>query len=162
MLVHLDLAILIAKEAKQLGKKIVFTNGCFDILHLGHVTYLQKAKQLGDILIVGVNSDDSVRRLKGPSRPVNSEYDRAMVLSALKSVDYTVLFENDTPLELIQLIEPSILVKGGDYTIDTIVGATEVLANGGEVVTIDFVEGKSTTSIIKKLSDNSAQSGASC
>lgn len=162
MLVHLDLAILIAKEAKLLGKKIVFTNGCFDILHLGHVTYLQKAKQLGDILIVGVNSDDSVRRLKGPSRPVNSEYDRAMVLSALKSVDYTVLFENDTPLELIQLIEPSILVKGGDYTIDTIVGATEVLANGGEVVTIDFVEGKSTTSIIKKLSDNSAQSGASC
>lgn len=162
MLVHLDLAISIAKEAKQLGKKIVFTNGCFDILHLGHVTYLQKAKQLGDILVVGVNTDDSVRRLKGPTRPVNSEYDRAMVLSALKSVDYTVLFEKDTPLDLIKSLEPSILVKGGDYTIDTIVGASEVLANGGEVVTIDFVEGKSTSSIIKKLSDNSAQSGASC
>lgn len=162
MLVHRDLALLITKEAKQLGKKIVFTNGCFDILHLGHITYLQKAKQLGDILIVGVNTDDSVRRLKGPSRPVNSDYDRALVLSALKSVDYTVLFEQDTPLELIKIIEPSVLVKGGDYTIDTIVGAKEVLATGGEVVTIDFVEGKSTTSIIKKLSSNSEQQSVSC
>jgi len=162
MLVNLELAMMISMEAEQLGKKVVFTNGCFDILHLGHITYLQKAKQLGDILIVGVNTDDSVRRLKGPTRPVNTDYDRAVVLSALKSVDYTVLFKEDTPLNLINAIKPSVLVKGGDYTIDTIVGATEVLANGGEVVTIDFVEGKSTTSIIKKLSTNSEDTTLSC
>lgn len=153
MLVHLELAALISKEAKAQGKKVVFTNGCFDILHLGHITYLQKAKQLGDILIVGVNTDASVRRLKGPTRPVNSQNDRAVVLAALKSVDYTVLFDEDTPLELIKKLQPSVLVKGGDYTIETIVGANEVLSNGGEVLTIDFVEGKSTTSIIKKLSN---------
>lgn len=153
MLVHLELATSISEEAKAQGKKVVFTNGCFDILHLGHITYLQKAKQLGDILIVGVNTDASVRRLKGPTRPVNSQIDRAVVLSALKSVDYTVLFDEDTPLELIKTLQPAVLVKGGDYTIETIVGANEVLSNGGEVVTIDFVEGKSTTSIIKKLSN---------
>lgn len=153
MLVHLELAASISKEAKAQGKKVVFTNGCFDILHLGHITYLQKAKQLGDILIVGVNTDASVRRLKGPTRPVNSQIDRAVVLAALKSVDYTVLFDEDTPLELIKTLQPAVLVKGGDYTIETIVGANEVLSNGGEVLTIDFVEGKSTTSIIKKLSN---------
>jgi rfaE bifunctional protein nucleotidyltransferase chain/domain len=153
MLVNLELATSISEEAKAQGKKVVFTNGCFDILHLGHITYLQKAKQLGDILIVGVNTDASVRRLKGPTRPVNSQNDRAVVLAALKSVDYTVLFDEDTPLELIKTLQPSVLVKGGDYTIETIVGANEVLSNGGEVLTIDFVEGKSTTSIIKKLSN---------
>jgi len=133
------------------GKKIVFTNGCFDILHVGHVTYLDAAKQLGDVLIVGVNSDASVRRLKGPSRPINNESDRSMVLSALKAVDFTVIFDEDTPLELIKQITPHILTKGGDYTEDTIVGAPYVRSHGGEVVVIPLVAGKSTTSIIRKV-----------
>ncbi len=153
MLVSLELLKTICFEAKALGTKVVFTNGCFDILHLGHVTYLHKAKQLGDILVVGVNTDESVQRLKGPSRPVNNEYDRAMVLSALSSVDYTVYFSEDTPLRLIKDIKPSVLVKGGDYSLETIVGADFVLTNGGEVLTIDLVQGKSTTAIIKKLSN---------
>ncbi len=153
MLVSLELLKTICFEAKALGTKVVFTNGCFDILHLGHVTYLHKAKQLGDILVVGVNTDESVQRLKGPSRPVNNEYDRAMVLSTLSSVDYTVYFSEDTPLRLIKDIKPSVLVKGGDYSLETIVGADFVLTNGGEVLTIDLVQGKSTTAIIKKLSN---------
>ena len=110
--------ILNARE----GKKIVFTNGCFDIIHRGHVEYLQKAKELGDILILGLNSDDSVRRLKGASRPINNETDRAIVLSALECIDYVVIFDEDTPLELIKFIKPDILVKGGDYKIEEVVG----------------------------------------
>ncbi len=133
------------------GKKIVFTNGCFDILHIGHVTYLEAAKQLGDVLIVGVNSDDSVRRLKGPNRPINNESDRSMVLSALKAVDFTVVFDEDTPLMLIEQLTPHILTKGGDYTEDTIVGASFVRSQGGEVVVIPLVAGKSTTSILRKI-----------
>lgn len=136
------------KAEKAKGKKIVFTNGCFDILHRGHVTYLQQARALGDLLIVGINSDASVKRLKGPERPVNILEDRAYVLSALKSVDFVIPFEEDTPLDLINTIMPDILVKGGDYTIDRIVGAQEVIAHGGSVEIIPFVPGKSTSSII--------------
>ena len=133
---------------KAKGKKIVFTNGCFDILHRGHVTYLQHARDLGDLLIVGINSDASVKRLKGQERPVNMLEDRAFVLSALKSVDYVIAFDEDTPLNLIMSIMPDILVKGGDYTIESIIGAQEVLAHGGRVEIIPFVPGKSTSSLI--------------
>jgi D-beta-D-heptose 7-phosphate kinase/D-beta-D-heptose 1-phosphate adenosyltransferase len=139
------------KAEQQKGKKIVFTNGCFDILHRGHVTYLNQARDLGDLLIVGINSDESVKRLKGPERPVNVLEDRAYVLSALKSVDYIISFEEDTPLNLINLIMPDILVKGGDYTIDRIIGAQEVLAHGGRVEIIPFVPGKSTSAIIDTI-----------
>ena len=139
------------QKLKSEKKRIVFTNGCFDILHKGHVAYLQAAKSLGDILIVGMNTDDSVKRLKGSERPVNSLEDRAFVLSSLRSVDYVVPFDEDTPLSLIESIMPDILVKGGDYTIDTIIGAKEVIANGGAVEIIPFVEGKSTTSIIEAI-----------
>lgn len=140
----------ILKKYKELGKSIAFTNGCFDILHVGHVTYLQKAKALGDILVVGLNSDDSVRRLKGENRPINNENDRREVLLALRSVDFVVIFEEDTPIELIKEIEPDILVKGGDYSIETIVGADFVLENGGKVEIIPLVEGKSTSGIIER------------
>ena len=139
------------KAEQEKGKKIVFTNGCFDILHRGHVTYLNQARDLGDLLIVGINSDESVKRLKGPERPVNVLEDRAYVLSALKSVDYVISFEEDTPLNLINLIMPDILVKGGDYTIDRIIGAQEVLAHGGRVEIIPFVPGKSTSAIIDTI-----------
>jgi rfaE bifunctional protein nucleotidyltransferase chain/domain len=141
----------ICNELRVTNKQIVFTNGCFDILHAGHVTYLEKAKRLGDILIIGLNSDKSVKRLKGESRPVNSEHDRAIVLSALKAVDFVVYFEEDTPLELIKIVKPDFLVKGGDYKIADIVGADIVQDKGGEVVVIPFVEGKSTTNIINKM-----------
>jgi D-beta-D-heptose 7-phosphate kinase/D-beta-D-heptose 1-phosphate adenosyltransferase len=141
----------VIKAEQQKGKKIVFTNGCFDILHRGHVTYLNQARDLGDLLIVGINSDESVKRLKGPERPVNMLEDRAYVLSALKSVDYVIPFEEDTPLNLINLIMPDILVKGGDYTIDRIIGAQEVLAHGGRVEIIPFVPGKSTSAIIDTI-----------
>lgn len=132
------------------GKKIVFTNGCFDILHRGHVTYLTEARKLGDLLVVGVNSDASVKRLKGPSRPINSEADRAFVLLGLKSVDAVEVFTEDTPLELIKLIRPQVLVKGGDWKIEQIVGGKEVLSWGGQVLSLNFVNGFSTTSIIER------------
>lgn len=139
------------KAEQKRGRKIVFTNGCFDILHVGHVAYLQKAKELGDCLVVGINSDDSVRRLKGDTRPVNSIKDRILLLAALESVDYVAVFEEDTPFELIRAIMPQVLVKGGDYKIEEIVGGDLVSANGGKVVTIPFVEGKSTTKIIQNI-----------
>ena len=132
---------------------VVFTNGCFDVLHLGHVAYLAEARTMGDLLVVGLNSDDSVRRLKGPSRPINDEHARAMVLASLQCVDYVILFDEDTPLELIQTVKPNVLVKGGDYTIDTIVGAPFVQKHGGIVRTIPLVEGFSTTDTLKKLND---------
>lgn len=132
-------------------RKIVFTNGCFDVLHFGHVHYLLQAKKLGDILVIGLNSDDSVRRLKGPTRPVNGEKERAFVLAALACVDYVVLFGEDTPKELIETVRPDVLVKGGDYDITTIVGADFVQRNGGTVTTIPFVEGFSSTRIIEQL-----------
>ena len=138
-------------RAKGNGKKIVFTNGCFDILHVGHITYLRKAKRLGDILVIGVNSDDSVRRLKGESRPINTCKDRMTILSSLDFVDYVVEFKEDTPAELIEKIIPDVLVKGGDYKVEEIAGADFVIANGGEVKIIDFVPGKSTTGIVEKM-----------
>jgi len=137
----------IANDLKNQNKKVVFTNGCFDILHLGHVKYLQKAKSLGDKLIVGVNSNESVKRLKGPDRPVNDEYDRAYLLASLEVVDYVVIFEEDTPYELIKKIKPDVLVKGKDYEGKEVVGSD--IAK--EVKLIEFVEGRSTTSIIKKV-----------
>ena len=129
----------------------MFTNGCFDILHIGHIRYLQEAKKLGDILIVGLNSDASVKRIKGPERPVNSEQDRAELLCALGCVDYVVIFEEDTPIDLIIKVQPDVLVKGGDYINEYVVGTKEVEARGGELVLIPFVEGRSTTNIIKKI-----------
>ena len=135
------------------GKKVVFTNGVFDLLHLGHVTYLAKAAELGDKLIIGLNADSSVKRIKGEDRPINDQNNRAALLAALFFVDGLVLFEEDTPLNLISTLLPDILVKGADYTIDNIVGAKEVIANGGEVKTITFVEGYSSTSIINKIKE---------
>ena len=134
-------------------KKIVFTNGCFDILHRGHVTYLAEAKKLGDLLIVGLNSDESVKRLKGPQRPINNENDRLYVLSQLKSVDFVEIFSEETPLNLILKISPQVLVKGGDWKIEQIVGAKEVISRGGEVFSLNFVDGYSTTSMIHKIQE---------
>jgi len=133
------------------GKKVVFTNGVFDLLHIGHITYMAKAAELGDKLVIGLNSDSSVRRIKGQDRPVNDQNSRAALLAALFFVDAIVVFEEDTPIHLITALMPDILVKGADYSIENIVGAKEVIANGGEVKTIDFVEGYSSTSIIKKI-----------
>lgn len=130
--------------------RIVFTNGCFDVLHRGHVYYLSKAREMGDILVVGLNSDASVSRLKGKGRPVNPQNARAEVLGALGMVDYIILFEEDTPLELIKKVEPDLLVKGGDYKIEEIVGYNEVISSGGQVLTIPIMEGYSTTSILNR------------
>ncbi len=135
---------------RQSGRSVVFTNGVFDILHAGHTTYLDAARALGDVLVLGLNTDESVRRLKGPERPITGELDRATVVAALRSVDHVVLFSDDTPLRLIEMILPDVLVKGGDYTRQTIVGADVVEAHGGRVVTIALVEGRSTTSIINR------------
>jgi len=132
-------------------KVIVFTNGCFDIIHRGHVEYLSKAKSLGDILILGLNSDKSVEKLKGEGRPFVSEKDRAFILSQLIPVDAVSVFEEETPLDLIKLVMPDVLVKGGDYTPDTIVGRKEVEKSGGTVVAIPLVQGRSTTGLIEKI-----------
>ena len=132
--------------------KVVFTNGVFDLLHPGHVDVLAAARARGDSLIVGVNTDASVARLKGPGRPVRNEAERAYVLAALEAVDLVVLFEQDTPLELVRALRPDVIVKGGDYTVDSIVGASEVERWGGEVVVVPLTPGQSTTSIIEKLS----------
>ncbi len=140
----------IAKE-KSLEKKIIFTNGCFDIIHSGHVTYLNESKQLGDILVIGLNSDQSVRRLKGINRPINIQQDRAIVLDNLKAVDFVTIFDEDTPYNLISIIKPDIITKGGDYTKENVVGYDIVNKYGGKVVIINLVEGKSTTSIINKI-----------
>jgi len=136
---------------KSKGQKIVFTNGCFDILHYGHICYLSKAKDMGDMMIIGLNSDASVRRLKGQSRPINGQKERATLLASLSFVDAIVIFEEDTPENLIKSIRPDILVKGGDYTYETIVGAKFVSTYGGTVTTIPIVENFSSTSIINKL-----------
>ncbi len=137
---------------KNVDKKIVFTNGCFDILHRGHVSYLNEAKSLGDILIVGLNSDASVKRLKGETRPINAELDRKYVLENLRSVDFVQIFEEDTPYELIKSVQPDILVKGGDWTPDQIVGSDIVLNKGGKVLSLLFIDGYSTTKTIEKAS----------
>lgn len=136
---------------KSEGKKIVFTNGCFDLLHAGHIAYLSEAAALGDRLIIGLNSDQSVQRLKGPSRPVNTEATRAALLAAMFFIDAVVLFEEDTPLQLIQQLLPDVLVKGGDYLPENIAGAPEVIANGGQVEVLQFLPGFSSTAIIDKI-----------
>ena len=144
----------IREKLKREGRKVVFTNGCFDIVHRGHVEYLTKAKALGDVLFVGMNTDSSVRRLKGTSRPIVCQDDRALVLAAFRVVDYVCLFDEDTPHELIKAIVPDVLVKGSDWTIDSIVGKDIVEAAGGNVQTIVFVPNRSTTDIIKKIADS--------
>jgi len=141
----------IAQNLHDSNVKIVFTNGCFDLIHRGHVEYLSAAKKLGDVLIIGLNSDDSVRRLKGIDRPINYEQDRAIVLDNLKAVDYVSIFDEDTPYELIRIVQPDVLVKGGDWAIEDIVGSDIVLERGGEVRSLKFIEGKSTTDIIEKI-----------
>ncbi len=148
-----DLAQLMAKVAtwKTQNQKIVFTNGCFDLLHAGHVTYLEAAKKRGDKLVLGLNTDRSVSALKGPSRPVVQENDRARVLAALESVDAVILFDEDTPLNLINAIKPNVIAKGSDYNADQVVGGKEVLSWGGEIALIDLVEGRSTSKLIKKM-----------
>ncbi len=138
-------------EWKGDGKKVVFTNGVFDLLHIGHITYLAKAAELGDKLIIGLNADASVKRIKGEGRPVNDQNSRAILLAALFFVDAVVVFDEDTPQQLISALLPDILVKGADYAIENIVGAKEVMANGGEVKTISFVDGYSSTSIINRI-----------
>jgi len=136
---------------KQQGKTVVFTNGCFDLLHPGHIDYLHKARELGHVLIIGLNDDDSISRLKGATRPINPLADRKIMLTALKSVDLVVPFAEDTPLALISRLLPDILIKGGDYEPDDIVGAREVRENGGHVNVITFVDGHSTTALIKRI-----------
>jgi D-beta-D-heptose 7-phosphate kinase/D-beta-D-heptose 1-phosphate adenosyltransferase len=134
------------------GKRIVFTNGCFDILHAGHARYLQQAARLGDVLVVGLNGDDSVRRIKGPGRPVQSEADRAYLLASLSCVSYVVIFREDTPAALIERVVPRVLVKGGDWKAKDIVGADFVRGRGGTVRTIRFLKGRSTTAILRRAS----------
>ncbi|MES2734363.1 MAG: D-glycero-beta-D-manno-heptose 1-phosphate adenylyltransferase, partial [Bacteroidota bacterium] len=133
------------------GQKVVFTNGCFDILHIGHVDYLEKAQQLGHKLVLGLNTDSSIKRLKGEKRPIVTEYARARVMASLSFVDLVVLFDEDTPLCLIEAVQPDILVKGDDYTIDTIVGANFVIKHGGRVQTVALVKGFSTSALIDKI-----------
>ena len=151
MIIKRDELKEIIEKLKGEGKKIVFTNGCFDIIHPGHVSYLTEAKDLGDVLLVALNTDESVSRLKGPSRPLNSLEDRSIVMNALKPVDLVTSFHEDTPLEIISEIYPDLLVKGGDYEPEQVVGKDIVESNGGKLVLIQFVDGKSTTRIIEKM-----------
>ncbi len=144
-------AAALIESLKAQGKKVVFTNGCFDILHVGHLRYLEQAREQGDILVVGVNSDASVKRLKGPTRPINSELDRAEMLAGLKAVDYTVIFTEDTPVEIIEELKPSIHVKGGDYKKEDLPETEVVERNGGEVRILMLVDGKSTTNVVNKI-----------
>ncbi|MDD5168611.1 MAG: D-glycero-beta-D-manno-heptose 1-phosphate adenylyltransferase [Syntrophales bacterium] len=138
-------------ELRREGESIVFTNGCFDILHVGHVRYLQEAKKLGDILVLGLNSDLSVRGLKGEKRPLVPQDERADVLAALEAVDFVVIFDESTPLELIKYLKPDFLVKGGDWSEDDIVGSREIREWGGRVVVAPLIEGKSTTNVVEKI-----------
>jgi D-beta-D-heptose 7-phosphate kinase/D-beta-D-heptose 1-phosphate adenosyltransferase len=138
-------------EMKMKGKKIIFTNGCFDLLHIGHVRYLEEARSLGDLLVVGVNSDGSVRGLKGPSRPILPQEERAEILSGLGCIDYVTIFDEPTPLNLISLLHPDVLVKGGDWTKEATVGWETVERTGGEVVILPFVEGSSTSHLIETI-----------
>ena len=148
-----ELNDLLAKLRSE-GKTIVTTNGCFDILHVGHVRYLEKTKTFADVLIVALNSDKSVKSIKGDSRPINKEEDRAEVLSALRCVDYVVLFDEDSPIDLLLQIKPDVYTKGADYTVETLPEAKPIMENGGRVEFISFVEGKSTTSIINKMKES--------
>lgn len=139
------------KELKNQNKTTVFTNGCFDILHVGHTRYLKESSKYGDVLIIGLNSDSSVKRLKGDTRPINNENDRAELLSELNFVSYVVIFDEDTPENLLDEIKPDIYTKGADYTLETLPEAKTVLKNGGKVEFIKLIEGKSTTNVIKKI-----------
>ncbi|MBW7996570.1 MAG: D-glycero-beta-D-manno-heptose 1-phosphate adenylyltransferase [Candidatus Glassbacteria bacterium] len=145
------------RDEKTAGRKVVFTNGCFDIIHPGHIAYLEDAAACGDILVVGLNADESVKRLKGEERPINPESDRALLLAGLASVDYVTLFAEDTPLELIKAVEPDVLVKGGDWSIENIVGHQVVQQRGGEVYSLPFQRGYSTTRIIEKIKSLSSR-----
>ncbi|XOV77186.1 MAG: D-glycero-beta-D-manno-heptose 1-phosphate adenylyltransferase [Phycisphaerales bacterium] len=147
----LDEARIEIEAARREGKKIVFTNGCFDIIHAGHISLLRKAREHGDLLVVGLNSDDSVRRLKGPERPVHDEDDRVTVLSELESVAVVVVFEEDTPLKLIETLRPDVLVKGADYTKDQVVGGDIVESYGGEIALVELLAGRSTTGAIERI-----------
>ncbi len=147
----IDELIKIRKELKKQNKKVVFTNGCFDIIHAGHVDYLNKAKALGDILIVAVNSDSSIKKIKGDKRPIVSQNERAFIISNLKAVDFVTIFEEETPYEVIKKLIPDVLVKGEDWSIDNIVGRDIVIENGGKVETIQFVNFQSTTNIINTI-----------
>ena len=147
----LESVITEIRDCKKNSQKIVFTNGVFDILHVGHIRYLSKASTLGDILVVGINSDNSVKKLKGPSRPINKFEDRGFILSELKVVNYVISFEEKTPLNLIKSIMPDILVKGGDYTIEDVIGAREVIKSGGKVEILDFHPGYSSTHYINQI-----------
>ncbi|WP_373512065.1 D-glycero-beta-D-manno-heptose 1-phosphate adenylyltransferase [Persicitalea sp.] len=148
---QLSEAITQVADWQRAGQKVVFTNGCFDIVHLGHIDYLEKARALGDRLVLGLNTDASVSRLKGPNRPVVNEYARARLMAALAFVDTVILFDEPTPQTLIEALKPDILVKGDDYTLETIVGADFVIKNGGTVETVALVPGYSTTSLIAKI-----------
>lgn len=153
-IVSLPEAVSISAELRNNKKKVVFTNGCFDLLHLGHVDYLEKARNLGDFLVVGVNTDASVSAIKGPFRPISPEISRTRVLASLAFVDLVVLFGEETPLKLIEAIEPDILTKGNDYTIEKIVGAEFVMSKGGVVKTVPLVEGFSTTNFVNRILSN--------
>ncbi len=141
----------IIDELKKSDKKIIFTNGCFDILHAGHIQYLKEAKKLGDFLVIGLNSDESTKLIKGEKRPINTEQDRAIVLSALEFVDYIVIFEEETPFNLINLIKPDFLVKGGDWKENEIIGSEIVKEYGGKIISLTFKQGFSTTKILNKI-----------
>ena len=150
-IISLKTLVMTLKPLRKRGKKIVFTNGCFDIIHAGHVRYLKKAKSLGDILVVGLNSDSSVVSIKGPARPIVPQNERAEVLSALSSVDYVVIFNEQTPIKLIEAIRPDILAKGADWAAKEIAGAGVIKKNGGRIRRITLVKGRSTTNIIKRI-----------
>ena len=148
---NLEEAIPVINKWKDAGKKIVFTNGCFDLIHIGHVLYLEEAKSLGDILVVGVNSDVSVQRIKGPHRPIKDIFNRSHILAALSSVDAVIPFDDDTPYTLIRTILPEVLVKGGDWAPEQIVGSDVVMSHGGSVKSLQFIEGYSTTALEEKI-----------
>lgn len=148
--ITLDQALKMLTPGVRRENKIVFTNGCFDLLHRGHIYYLSRARERGDLLVVGLNSDSSVTKLKGPGRPVNKQEARAEVLGALAFVDYIIVFEEETPLDLIIALEPDLLVKGGDYNVEDIVGYREIISRGGSVETIPMMDGYSSSSIIQR------------
>ncbi len=150
-IIDLETGKTLVEKWKKEGQKVVFTNGCFDLLHAGHVAYLSEAAALGDKLIIGLNADASVKKLKGESRPINDDLTRSTLLAAMSFVDAVIFFAEETPIILIEAILPDILVKGGDYTIDGIVGAKEVIANGGEVKSLSFLPGYSSSAIIEKI-----------
>ncbi len=150
-IISLEKFLPVRRKIREDGKKLVFTNGCFDIIHRGHIEYLQKAKKLGDYLIIGMNSDRSVRKIKGTNRPIIEEEDRAIVLGAIQVVDFVSIFDEPTPLKLIEAIQPDVLVKGADWNEDEIVGADFVKAHGGSVERIELVEGKGTSGIIDRI-----------